>query len=258
MITSHLMGGLGNYMFQIAVGYSKSIELNKEFYIDLNSINQVHKPIDNYLNNVLRKIKFNSYSECDQIYYEPYFHFSEIPNFSIPTKLYGYFQSEKYFIKHRKNILELFDCPLELKEKLYKKYIDLNNDNTCSIHVRRGDYTSLQEHHPLQSIEYYEKSISKIGDQNLYLIFSDDIEWCKKNLKFIKNKIFCEENEDYEDLYLMSFCKDNINANSSFSWWGSWLNTNNYKKVIFPQKWFGPQLKHYNTESIYTENCIII
>jgi hypothetical protein len=89
-----------------------------------------------------------------------------------------------------------------------------------------------------------------------YFIFSDDIEWCKQN--FIgENYIFVENEEDYISLYMISLCKDNINANSTFSWWGSWLNKNDNKKVIFPSLWFGEK-KKLITKDIYPEKCCVI
>ena len=88
--------------------------------------------------------------------------------------------------------------------------------------------------------EYYKNALDIIGGyENLY-VFSDDINWCKTNLKF-KNMVFVEGNDDVEDLWLMSLCDHNIIANSSFSWWGAWLNINPNKKVISPKRWFGEQ-----------------
>jgi hypothetical protein len=136
-------------------------------------------------------------------------------------------------------VLDLFEIDEETKEMLLQKYGDILNLETCSLHVRRGNYVERQQYHPLQTVEYYTKSIETIGKDKHYLIFSDDIQWCKENLSFIENKTFVEGNKDYEDLYLMSFCKDNIIANSSFSWWGAWLNKNNNKRVIYPSVWFG-------------------
>ena len=89
-----------------------------------------------------------------------------------------------------------------------------------------------------------------------YLIFSNDIEWCKKN--FIGNQfIFIEGEKDYIDLWLMSLCKNNIIANSSFSWWGAWLNTNSDKKVITPKNWFGPAINH-STQDLIPEKWFMI
>ncbi len=119
--------------------------------------------------------------------------------------------------------------------------------NICSIHVRRGDYVSIgQTHplnpHPLQSLEYYKEAI-KIINADKYLVFSDDINWCKENFIgdnyiFVDNKISSLENDIFE-MQLMSTCKNNIIANSSYSWWAAYFNENKDKKVIAPKLWFG-------------------
>lgn len=250
MISSKLMGGLGNYLFQIAAGVSKSIEMDVPFLINPSNVQVVHKPLINYTNNILRNITFGDYN-FNNVYNEPFFHFNKIPDFIDPTLLIGYFQSEKYFIKHKNEIQNLYKPTEEIIKKLYKKYKELDKYETCSIHVRRGDYTKLQDHHPLQTIDYYKKSFNIIGKDVFYFIFSDDIEWCKENFNFINKKLFVEENQDYEDLYLMSFCNHNIIANSSFSWWGAWLNMNENKKIISPEIWFGDSKKNMLTKDIY-------
>lgn len=255
-LTIKLMGGLGNYMFQIASTYSKSLDLNFQFLINPDESITVHKKYEHYINNIFRKIKTGNFNTT-QNYFEPVFNYREIPSFMLSTKLNGYFQSEKYFIHNRKKIIELFECSEDLKNKLYKKYPQINNE-TCSIHVRRGDYVNLQDHHPLQPIEYYKTAINLIGDNKTYFIFSDDIEWCKLNFGFLNNVVFVDGNEDYEDLYLMSFCKNNIMANSSFSWWGAWLNDNKNKKVIAPKKWFGVKNSSLNLDDLYFEKTIVI
>jgi hypothetical protein len=114
----------------------------------------------------------------------------------------------------------------------------------------------LQNYHPIQTIEYYQNAIKIIGEENHFVIFSDDIKWCEENFNFLKNKTFISGNTDYEDLYLMSMCKHNIIANSTFSWWGGWLNCNIDKKVIIPSKWFGISNSHLNTNDLYCNKWI--
>jgi len=94
--------------------------------------------------------------------------------------------------------------------------------------------------------------------EKTYLIFSDDIEWCKLNFDFLENKIFVNGNTDFQDLYLMSKCNDNIIANSTFSWWGAWLNQNPNKKVIAPKIWFGNFYSNFNTNDLYFQDSIIL
>jgi hypothetical protein len=257
MVSSFLMGGLGNYLFQIAAGYSKSIDLGEKFVINPNNIQVVHKPISNYTNNILKNITFDSKFNTSQVYYEPHFHFSPIPDFMLPTYIHGYFQSEKYFKHNRNEILKLFLCN-ETISKLKTKYKDRLNDNTCSIHVRRGDYLNLSDHHPVQDMDYYKDAISIIGKDKTFFIFSDDINWCKENFNFLGDVVYCEDNEDFEDLFLMSLCNNNIMANSSFSWWGSWLNQNENKIVVSPRIWFGPSKQGIDKKDIYCENWVVI
>jgi hypothetical protein len=96
-----------------------------------------------------------------------------------------------------------------------------------------------------------------MGDNVIYIVFSDDIDWCKKNLPFLDEKIFIEGNDDFFDLYLMSKCQNNIIANSSFSWWGAWLNKSENKKVMSPKNWFGQSYKH-NTKDLFFSKTIIL
>lgn len=255
-ISSRLMGGLGNYLFQVAAGYSKSIDLNINYVINPNYIQAVHKPFEMYSNNVFINIKLDDNASYQNLYYEPYFHYNKIPNFTKTTLLNGYFQSEKYFNNNKEEIKTLLSPSVELRNKLYIKYPKLESKNTCSIHIRRGDYIGLQNHHPVQTIDYYKKAIELIGLDKLYLIFSDDILWCKSNFNFLKNCIFVENNLDYEDLYLMSYCNDNIIANSSFSWWGAWLNENPNKRVVAPKNWFGVSKSSLVTDDLYCDKWI--
>jgi hypothetical protein len=93
-----------------------------------------------------------------------------------------------------------------------------------------------------------------IGNYDQLLIFSDDIDWCKNNLQF-KNMVFIENQNTFEDIWLMSLCKHNIIANSSFSWWGAWLNKKSDKIVIAPNDWFGPN-SNLNTSNIVPQTWI--
>jgi hypothetical protein len=257
IISTSLIGGLGNMMFQISTAYSFSLKYNKKMICDIRNMSVPHKPYSEYINNIFRKIEFSNNIENQIIFNENGFHYSEIPKIEGNVKLVGYFQSEKYFSNHRNNILELFEIDEKTKVFLNQKYENVINLETCSIHVRRGDYTRLQDYHPTQSIDYYRKAIEIMGDEKYFLIFSDDIKWCIENFNFVKNKIFISDNLDYQDLYLMSMCKNNIIANSTFSWWSAWLNTNN-KKIVVPKKWFGNSYSYFNTNDLYCENWIKI
>ena len=256
--TSKLMGGLGNYLFQISAAYSLSLRDDKEYVCDISDEQKAHNSVSHYSKNILRKLKFvNGITNFIPIG-QSAFSFEELPRINSNTKLFGYFQSEKFFLNHREQVLDLFEIDEFTKNYLYDKYKkELALDN-CSLHVRRGDYLGLPNHHPTQSPSYYKESVEMIGPEKHFLIFSDDIFWCKKNFDFIPNKTFVCDNQDYQELYLMSLCKNNIICNSTFSWWGAWLNTNEHKKIISPKKWFGSSNLHLETKDLYCDKWIVI
>lgn len=259
-----LKGGLGNYMFQIACAYSYAKKNNKECFFTTNDAVKIHKYIDSYRENVLKNVPLiESHGQNGfKRYNEPTFHFTEIPNIEGDVYLDGYFQSEKYFNNYSEDIRKLFKFPEKLKGETIihaaDKFKDDFNGQTCSIHVRRGDYLNSPDHHPTQDVSYYMKAAKKIGMDKKFLVFSDDIQWCKENFPEMDNFIFIEGLKDYEDLLLMSLCKHNIICNSSFSWWAAWLNQNSEKIVIAPQKWFGAAYGHLNTQDLYCEGWLKI
>ena len=247
MISTHLMGGLGNMLFQIAAGYSHSFRMQSDFVLsDANASLINHTPIKDYKDNGFRNLKFIKDYELI-LYRETSFEYKELHKVG-DIFLFGYFQSEKYFSNHSAEIRELFSPRESDIRYLHDKYGDVGE--YTSIHIRRGDYLNLQNHHPSCTLKYYSEAISKFDGK--FLVFSDDIEWCKENFKGT-DFIFIEGNLDYQDLYLMSICKNNIIANSSFSWWGAWLNTNSTKQVICPKQWFGPLSKNNTKDLIPTE-----
>lgn len=170
----------------------------------------------------------------------------------------GYFQSEKYW-KHCENLIRYYFEPEKwIVVKLKALYHSIINTNTCSIHVRRGDYVN-SPYHDVCDMGYYTRAIELIKSKatiDNFLVFSDDISWCRQN--FPKEYLFIEGNEAIEDLFLMSFCKHNIIANSSFSWWGSYLSKNIDKIVIAPNKWFGEKGKNNHAGDLYLQNWITI
>jgi|LakMenEpi03Aug12_release.lakeMendotaPanAssembly.Ray.scaffolds.fasta_scaffold06402_18 hypothetical protein len=255
-----LAGGLGNYLFQIATTYAVAYRDDKEPIVDLSDVTIVHEPIETYFTNIFRKINFvdNQSLIFENFFWAPPIEYVEIPKFDLNTKLIGYFQNEKFFKKIKTEIINLFEVDESTSNLLNKKYNDILEKDTCSIHIRRGNYLDRQNYHPVLSLDYYKKAINIIGTEKHFLIFSNDINWCKENLEFIENKTFIENNKDFEDLYLMTMCNHNIIANSSFSWWGAWLNKTINKTVIHPAIWFGPSFSYYDTSGISCENWIKI
>ncbi len=259
-VSIKMQGGLANNLFQIACAYAYSLKHNKELVILNEKFGISHNPLDAYKENFLKKINLVSSKNFQgfKIYNEPQFNFSQIPEIEGNVYLEGYFQSEKYFSDYENEIRNLLSYS-ENVNLIKEKYKNELEKNTCSVHIRRGDYLKYPNHHPVQSVNYFMKAIRQMPDDSLFIVFSDDIQWCKDNLPNIEDKfIFIEENKDYEDLLLMSLCKNNIISNSSFSWWGAWLNENKEKKVIAPSKWFGTANNHNNTVDLYCKNWIII
>ena len=180
-------------------------------------------------------------------------------------KLCGFYQSEKYFIEHKDKILDLFSIDEKYMEKIKDIYENIKGVNkiTVSLHIRRGDYLKLSHLHTNLTISYYNKATKLFNKEVLYIIFSDDIEWCKKNIKY-SNIYFCEDIPDIglpldiTELILMSMCDNNIIANSIFSWWGAWLNRNENKKVIAPRKWFMNDMMNFKNRKIYCDGWIVM
>jgi hemerythrin len=174
-----------------------------------------------------------------KISYAPY-HFKK-----TNTYFEGYWQSFRYFEQHEDIIRHLFDLSYLQQEEQLREYIaDIRSATSVSLHVRRGDYlinTITKNLYPVCDVEYYKKAIEYIRQAEKQavkiFIFSDDIEWCKKNLPVEEEHIFIRTDTDAHDLYLMSICRHNIIANSSFSWWGAWLNTHSSKIVVAPSNW---------------------
>lgn len=236
-----LTGGIGNQMFQYAYGRSRSLESNtplKYFFVhyrcdtnrnfQLNLFNITGRVVDPFFPGIIVKVE-------------------NLFKIHSPWIEYGYWQSEKYFKRYEKAIRKDFT----FRNKPNKANLELlkviKSVNSVSIHVRRGDYVNdkkTKKFHGVLSTKYYKKAIEVINrkvEKPTYFIFSNDIEWCKNNFKYLEKVYFVEGNigdKNHEDMRLMSNCKHNIIANSSFSWWGAWLNTNPNKIVIAPKKWF--------------------
>ena len=243
--------GLANQMFQIATALSYAKEHDLQCLLPM--LND--RRFGSYKNNIFRKLNFDEFNE-DEIeveFTENEFSYSEITK-ANKIRLSGYFQSEKYFIKNRKLILDTFVPTEEIIKKIKNKYGYLLTDS-ASVHLRFGDYLKIQDHHPIiAKTDYYSKALDLTTKKNI-LVFSDDIKKAKKMREFKKRNVtFIEDNDEVTDLFLMSMCEDNIIANSSFSWWGAWLNTNPTKNVYAPSSWFGPAKSGYNTKDLIPES----
>ncbi|OGM91147.1 hypothetical protein A2999_01225 [Candidatus Wolfebacteria bacterium RIFCSPLOWO2_01_FULL_38_11] len=269
MIITKLTGGIGNQMFQYAMARAVAEQNKVDLGIDIswfdrykNNLTPREYALDDFnisgkllktgiFYRILSKLSFlENIRPPQRKYYikeKQIFHFDpEVFKISGNVYLDGYWQNEKYF----KDIEEIIRKEFTLKNP-FNKIISgiaekISETNSVSLHIRRGDYVKdkiTNQLHGVCSLDYYLNAINRILEKvskPSFFIFSDDIEWAKNNLKLNYSTFFISDNliKDSEELVLMSKCKHNIIANSSFSWWGAWLNQNPQKIVIAPKQWF--------------------
>lgn len=237
IVSPTLAGGLGNQMFEVAAAASLAKDNNALLLVNPSEhiLPNQGRNINTYITNVFSKLAFDNNPPIETIYNWESMAYKPIP-YTKNVKLGGHYQSYKYFDHNKSYIQDLFSN-LNIIYELNQKY---NTSNTVGVHVRRGDYQKFPDHHPMLSLAYYDKAISKTNCNQAY-IFSDDIEWCKRNLIFNISTTYIKE-EDYKELYLMSICKDIIISNSSFGWWAAYLNRRTDSKIFAPSTWFGKAL----------------
>ncbi|MBA6224525.1 alpha-1,2-fucosyltransferase [Colwellia sp. MB02u-18] len=266
----NIIGGVGNQLFQYAFYYSLKTKFNEVIKLDILrfdsyelhngyelekvfSINENYCTLQekNYISSgdagLFRKIQrklglSNNHELIEQKNEEYKFIPRLLGNVHEATYYRGYWQSYKYFEHLESEIKSKLIFPPITEKKNLLLINTMENLNSVSIHIRRGDYINHPEFGGICGIKYYRSAIEKIENNIIspfYVIFSNDIEWCKENLK-LTNAVYVDWNENeksFRDLQLMSLCKHNIIANSSFSWWGAWLNNNSNKVVITPEQW---------------------
>lgn len=206
------------------------------------------------------RVKRSIFEKTNKVGYisEKGFYYAPVSPATISKSNYasGFWQSEKYFKAFENNIRRDLSVVSPLLGDAGKYTGSINDSESVSIHVRRGDYVN-NSFHPLCTIDYYVKAtevITQNVENPVFFIFSDDPDWVTDNLPLKWPYQIVKGNTGVTDLYLMSRCKHNIIANSSFSWWGAWLNDNGGKVVVAPQKWFGdPQI---NTDDLIPEGWI--
>lgn len=275
MIGVRLMGGLGNQMFQYAIArklandHHTTAWLDLQFYEDQSAVDTPRqyeldcfaltphflkpekRPIEpqpNYLGprGSILQLAHRLQGKAWHIYSESHYNFDpkvlEAPD---KTYLIGYWQTEKYFADIRSALLKDFGFRSPPTGENMKLLERIRSCEAVSIHVRRGDYVTNKNastFHGTKDQAYYDNALSiitsKINNPVLF-VFSDDPEWCQTNLKFSYETMYVSGNtKGFEDMRLMSQCKHNIIANSSFSWWAAWLNENERKIVVAPNEWF--------------------
>ena len=273
MVIVKLIGGLGNQLFQYAAGRRLAQVHNVHMKLDISGFEtyKLHKYSLQHFNIVQ---EFAAPEDISRFRYRPtlpgkaaglflrlfgpsgtvslvkekHFHFDpEILNAGDNLYLDGYWQSEKYF----KDIEPVIRRDLSFKSEpdaLNREAAGrIAGSNAVSVHIRRGDYVSdpaTNSAHGTASMDYYcaaMKTVAERAPDARFFVFTDDPEWVAENIAFDYPVTLITHNnaeKNYEDLRLMSLCRHNIVANSSFSWWGAWLNANSEKIVIGPKKWF--------------------
>lgn len=285
MIIIKMIGGLGNQLFQYALGRAIAHKKNVPLKMDITPFETytLHKYalgnfniIENFATEEeISQLKYPSgigfwSSKLNQVLMPYYFQsyvkeldFNFEPNIiKVPSDVYldGYWQSEKYFADIEDIIRNEFVVTSPQEGSNRELANQIKSCESVSLHIRRGDYVSnphTNKTHGTCDMDYYLRCIeclTKTVKNPHFFVFSDDIEWARLNLKLPYSITFIDNNgpeKNYEDLRLMSICKHNIIANSSFSWWGAWLNANPDKIVLAPKRWFNTNER--NTKDLIPE-----
>lgn len=274
MIISYLNGGLGNQVFQYACGRTLADRLgedcaldlrhfdgNSQFEFSLRHFSIRHVPIDGKSLPPDKKGRPFKYLMWRGLRRKPYLfredglgYNSGIEVLETDAYLKGYWQSERYFAANEEKIRD----DLQLREPPTghntKALLEIGNANAVSLHIRRGDYVSNAAAHATHgtcTLDYYQRAARHIAEtaqsDPVIFTFSDDPDWVRENLELPFEMRFVDHNDGstaHEDIRLMSACRHHIIANSSFSWWGAWLNPSPDKIVVAPKRWFAHPKMH--------------
>ena len=264
-------GRLGNQMFQFAATYGIANKLGYEVAFPIENVKNMGT--ETLVDGSVQKVNFDipnvfklqegilkPVEEIKNIIeaHEKTFCFTEdFFRIKDETNLQGFFQTEKYFEHCREDIKRLYTFKDDIVEESKDKFPKLKTE-TVSIHLRFGDYIAMQQLHPICDSEYYTSALEHFKDKPYhFLIFSDNIAYCKQIFGESENISYIEGNSAFVDMCMMSMCDHNIIANSSFSWWSAWLNQNSNKKIIAPKNWFGPGYAYHDTKDLYCKNWIV-
>jgi len=272
--SSHCVG-LGNQLFKVFAGISYALDHNYD-YLLVNCINiqKTNNPtsfrvtyFDNIFKNLNDKVSFDEYDNSFVILKEKSFEYNKLEKKDGKIWFQGYYQTPKYFIHNYDEIIKIIGIK-NMQNDIKNKY-KYDYNNLCSLHFRIGDFKKILDRFHILDKEYYlraTKKIIELNGLNNFLVFyekEDEIN-IKKILLYLKinnekiNQFYLIDTNipDYEQLLIMSNCNCNIIANSSFSWWGAYLNQNNQKNIIYPNKWFGPGNNHKNLIDMFPNNWI--
>lgn len=289
MIIIKISGGLGNQLFQYSFGRFLSLKLNTELKLDIQTnynyagftkrylglnhfnINAKIATLEEIRNCKLFENEFLSRIERKSLQKFPFLNRRYVVQNLYSINSYrqeyvdncyydGYWQSESFFKPGESVIKKDLEFKLQLNKNIVTSLEKIDSRESVSLHIRRGDYLTRKAHRKLFakcSIEYYKQAIEFFNSKSNhfhYFVFSDEIEWAKDNFEGSQFS-FIDSNLNFPeiDLFLMSRCKNNIIANSSFSWWGAWLNKNSDKIVIAPHQWYNGKLNKIINQLIPSE-----
>jgi len=287
-VTIQMMGGLGNQLFQIFALLGYALHQECPYFLETkirgprktaywNSIFRSLKPVLEQptiirtarweVHKLLKRL-VNVSPARQRVFREANYHYVPIPRFAArgDVKMVGYFQSYRYFDRYKSGIFRLLELESLENEILRKTSYDY--DNTASLHFRIGDYEPLKDYHPVMPIEYYQRALSQLAkdtekDSWNVLCFCEDKDRDIMSRKIpalrelFPNMTFEKINgqlADWEQVLAMALCRHHVIANSTFSWWGAYLDGSDAGKVYYPDIWFGPKYKDFNTKDLCPES----
>lgn len=244
---------LGNWLFQYAV--ARSVDDEVAFYVNC----RVAPGRFDNLKRILPDVAFVTSLPDGTVRYKDPARPDALPSVR-PLLIENCFQYPELFDEHK--IRRLFACPESVRRYLTERYGRVMYGRNCvGVSVRRGDYLKLPHRHPFVGTHYLKRAVGCFPADSLFVVCSDDIAWCKR---FFSGKrfpgvefLFVENEGVLEQLYIHTLCTHNIVSNSSFSWWGAWLNPNPEKRVVFPSRWYGPAVVE-SAQSLYFAGCEIV
>jgi len=291
-VAIRLIGGLGNQMFQYAAALSVATRHAKALKLDLSAfeayktrpyqLDRLKVPQDIYTGTplsgpvsnslparVIRKLK-GGYTFREGVYREPHYHFdpSVFDLTGDEILLDGYFQSPRYFMGVESLLRERFQPRVPLTEAAATWAVRIDaSPSSVSLHVRRGDYltAAATSVHVALDRGYYDRAVSLmqdlVGAEAEFFLFSDEPDFIAEAFADLPRShvVHSDPSAPWEDMFLMARCRHNIIANSSYSWWGAWLNINDSKRVIAPARWFTPdKLATCNVLDLFPDDWILL
>lgn len=262
MVYTLLTGRIGNNLFQIATAAALAHRNGSALRACITD-SWCQEPdncsladyLEQFKENLLRNIEFVKGKPENAIVFDQVNNADQIPYFNNIC-LHGLWQSDNYFKKEQDVIRELLSIDNDTERTIQSRFKHILDKEVISIVVRRGDYCKQPQYHPTCSMTYYKNAIRYFGQDKFYLIISDDIEWCKTKFKG-SNFYFADHISPVIDFYLQTYCSHNVISNSTFAWWGAWLNESPGKVVIAPKEnWYGYFYRQFHRKDMLPEEWI--